>query len=521
MSGNDHRRRVLLLGLDSADAELIEQWCEQGHLPALSRLREEGLWSRLGTTAEVMHVSAWPSIYTSTTPGHHGLYHAYQIRAGEQRIHRTLPKDCAQPPFWQILDRAGRKCIVMDAFMATPVENFGGIQILEYGTWTWFGEPLARPEKLWRDIIRQFGAYPAPEHTRVTTVPNPRWFRDRLLAGAEVKSRVVRWLLREHEWDLAFITFGEPHGAGHYLWHVSDPSYPSHPLAGIADLEKVMLDVYAAVDRAIGEIVAAVGDSTTIFVTSGDGMGPNYAGCHLMPALLQKLGLFSSASVGAAADASRPAVRGSLLSGLRQAIPLSVRQSITRCLPRSVQYRLSMKWVNADIDWARSQAFCIPNANEGYVRINLAGREPQGIVPEGSSYDDLIAHLRHECQGLVNPVNGSAAATVFATDEVFPGAQRRHLPDLVVTWHPDARVLGELRSTGGSHVSGLANHQVSPFYTGNHRPNAFVLARGPGLRNDRAPADGHILDLAPTLCTLLGVDPPPHFQGRVWQEVLP
>ena len=35
-------------------------------------------------TAEVMHVSAWPSIYTGTTPGHHGMYHAYQARAGEQ-----------------------------------------------------------------------------------------------------------------------------------------------------------------------------------------------------------------------------------------------------------------------------------------------------------------------------------------------------------------------------------------------------------------------------------------------------
>src|SRR5262245_35316581 len=71
--------RILLIGLDSADADLIERWCQEGYLPTLQSLRQAGIWGRLGTTAEVMHVSAWPSIYTGTTPGKHGMYHAYQI----------------------------------------------------------------------------------------------------------------------------------------------------------------------------------------------------------------------------------------------------------------------------------------------------------------------------------------------------------------------------------------------------------------------------------------------------------
>ena len=316
--------RVLVIGLDSADAELIERWCDEGYLPALQSLRQQGLWARLDTTAAVLHVSAWPSLYTGTRPGKHGMYHAYQIHAGEQRVHRTSAEECAQPPFWKFLDDAGRKCIVMDAFLDYKLEGFRGIQVLEYGTWTWFSEPGATPNSLWKEIRRRFGPYPAPEHTRIVGVPESVWFRERLIAGAKVKGEVVRWLLAEKPWDMAFVTFGEPHGSGHYLWHVSDPSYPSHHR--IPGHEHPVRDVYVAVDEAIGSIVRELDDSTTVLVTSGDGMGPNYAACHLLPEVLNRLGLFHSADVGPTAGKSAgapPKAKRGLASRLRQAIPLS------------------------------------------------------------------------------------------------------------------------------------------------------------------------------------------------------
>ncbi|HET6470072.1 MAG TPA: hypothetical protein VFG43_16985, partial [Geminicoccaceae bacterium] len=64
-----------------------------------------------------------------------------------------------------------------------------------------------------------------------------------------------------------------------------------------------------------------------------------------------------------------------------------------------------------------------------------------------------------------------------------------------------------------------AAHQVSPFYTGNHRPHAFVVARGPQVTPGSALEGGHIIDLAPTVLTLLGVDLPPHLDGRPWRQV--
>jgi predicted AlkP superfamily phosphohydrolase/phosphomutase len=518
MSQRPGSRRILLIGLDSADAELIERWMADGHLPNFAKLRREGTWGRLGTTAEVMHVSAWPSLYTGTNPGQHGMYHAYQIRAGEQEIHRTLPEQSGRPPFWKHLDDAGRKCIVFDAFMDYPLPGFRGVQVHDYGTWTWFGEPGSNPRGMLHEIKRRFGAYPAPEHSNLVKVPDaPLRFRDQLVAGTQVKSQIVRTLMREQDWDFFFVTFGEPHGAGHYLWHLGDPGYPLHPASGPLAGGHPVRDVYIAIDRAIGEIVDAADDRTTIFVTSGDGMGPNTSGCHLMPEMLHRMDWFHASSVGGDSKAAAAPKKG-LLSTLRQAVPLGLRQSVTRCLPRSVRYRLSMKWVNSGIDWSRSRVFCIPNSNEGYFRINLKGREPQGIVSPGAEYAELIGRLQSELESLVNPRNGVRAADrVAATDEVYPGPRRKDLPDAVINWNAAAGIISQLEGPASGRIDKGPGYAISPFYTGNHRATAFVAGRGAGVAAGGSLSSGHILDIAPTILTALGVDVPRYFEGRAWQ----
>lgn len=518
--------RTLVIGLDSADAQLIEQWCDEGFLPTLNQLRTAGTWASLNTTAEVMHVSAWPTIYTGVGPGHHGLYHAYQVRAGEQGFLRTRPELSTVAPFWKFIDQAGLDCIVMDAFMDSPLRGFRGIQILEYGTWTWFTKPGATPRAIWREIQNRFGNYPAPEHTQVLEVPEPRQFRDQLVAGAEVKAEIASWLLAENPWDFAFVTFGEPHAAGHFLWHMDDETYPAHPRHGAPGLEHPMRDVYVAVDSAIESILATVDDSTTVIITSGDGMGPNYAGCHLMPRFLNKLGLLNAASLSGGDIASETEAREAasspgMLSRIRQAIPLPLRHAVSSCLPRALHYRMSMRWLNSDIDWSTSRAVCLPNANEGYFRVNLAGREPTGIVSSGHDYEDLLSSLSGDLQQLVNPLQGgqSAVKEIFQADELFAGPERPNLPDLIATWNPDAQILSELYSERAGTIQGRSSFETSPFYSGNHRPNAFLLATGPATSSGSVLEGGSILDVAPTVLANLNVEIPAYFEGRALREV--
>jgi len=66
--------RVVVLGFDGADARLTEQWMNEGHLPNLDRLRQEGTWSALGTTTPPQTPVSWTSFSTGINPGRHGIF---------------------------------------------------------------------------------------------------------------------------------------------------------------------------------------------------------------------------------------------------------------------------------------------------------------------------------------------------------------------------------------------------------------------------------------------------------------
>jgi predicted AlkP superfamily phosphohydrolase/phosphomutase len=375
----------------------------------------------------------------------------------------------------------------------------------------------------------RFGSYPAEDHSKIGMVPlpDPEGFRRRLLAAVARKAEVVTWLMTREDWDLFLVVFGECHGAGHYLWHYQDPEYPAYPADASAELRSALRDVYAALDRAIGELVRCADETTTVLLVAGDGMGPNYSGSHVLGHLLARMGLLHDAKLGpadaGAASARRQQGGRDLLSTLRGMIPRSLRATISRTvLPRRVNERLSLRWKTAGIDWQRTRAYLIENANEGYIRLNLVGREPQGTVAPGADYEALCDEICRTAAEMVNPATGDPATqAVHRIDDLYHGPCRILMPDVVINWNDQARITTELATSRYGVVRHpQPGHAVAPFYSGNHRPNAFSLAVGPGIAGGATLEGAHILDLAPTLLDHLGIEVPPYMTGQVLRELV-
>ena len=516
--------RVMVIGWDAADAELIEQWCAEGLLPNMSRIKSQGTWARMETTAAMVHVSAWPSIFTGTGPDKHGLYHAYVMCPGQQSPVRPRPDLSPVPFLWKLLSDRGKRCVIMDAFLTCPIENFNGVQIVDWGSWSHFWQTTIIPDSLKREMEKKFGPYPAEDHGTVGMTPPPDYqgFHRRLLAAVEKKTEVVQWLMEKEDWDLFLVVFGESHPAGHYLWHFHDPSHPAYGSATMDKLRHALRGVYVALDRALGQIMECVDERTTVLLVSGDGMGPNYSGSHILNGLLTRMGLLNNAHIGNAGGNETRKCETDVLSVIRSMIPKSIRVGVSRALlPRAVNEKLSLRWKTADITWPQTRAFTIENANEGYIRINLKGREPQGIVETGKEYEEICEEIYRTAKAMTNPNNGKRAArAVYRTDDLYRGPCRSHMPDVILHWDEEAAITTELVAEKyGLACSKEPGWGLSPYYTGNHRANAFAVATGPGVAEGQTLEGASVLDIAPTILIRLGVEPPAHMDGRILSEL--
>ena len=63
--------RVMLLGLDSADMDIIDEMIRNGDLPAFRRLKEEGATGRLISITPLLSPVIWTTIATGKDPSQH------------------------------------------------------------------------------------------------------------------------------------------------------------------------------------------------------------------------------------------------------------------------------------------------------------------------------------------------------------------------------------------------------------------------------------------------------------------
>jgi predicted AlkP superfamily phosphohydrolase/phosphomutase len=171
----------------------------------------------------------------------------------------------------------------------------------------------------------------------------------------------------------------------------------------------------------------------------------------------------------------------------------------------------------AGIDFARSRAFCLPTDLQGFIRVNLKGREPDGTVAPGAEYDAVCDEIERElltlkCEGAERPV----VKQVLRTHREYGGADHlEQLPDLCVRWNDDEPTPA-IDYPGHGTVTGTPKDIGR---SGNHRPRGFLVGVGPGLRPG-VRAEGDILDIAPTVFALLGAEAPGDWDGEVLTGIL-
>jgi hypothetical protein len=289
---------------------------------------------------------------------------------------------------------------------------------------------------------------------------------------------------------------------------------------GGPEVERALQDavrvVYAATDRALGRVIAAAGEDTPVLVFSLIGMAHNTCRTELLPTMLARV-LAGDPSAAAAHEKLEAANR------LRRAVPIEWRQAIKGWLPTPLQDRLSMFWRTGRTDWTRTKAVSLTADVHGYVRVNLRGREAQGIVEPGEEFERVCAQISEGLLTFIDVDSGEPVVQeVRRIDELFPaGGRRDALPDLIVRWAPSpCASTRAVESRRFGRIAWPTPGKNPNARSGNHTAEGFVVAVGEGIEpGSRVGPDAHILDLPPTILTLLGEEVPAYMTGEVIPEI--
>ncbi|MEI2689173.1 MAG: alkaline phosphatase family protein [Anaerolineae bacterium] len=504
---------VIVFGLDGATWDIARPLLDAGRMPNLARLVAQGASGPLASTVPPISAAAWITFMTGQNPGRHGVYQFRKMdmrQYGGYRDEFATSQDYVGRSFIELAGQRGRRVAAVGVPMTYPPFPVNGF--LVSGFPRPFGPqaqvyPPAKAEALgrWDEVQDSFNFSLSAAKTVETSDYWVRRYTDISLAA-----------LAEERFDLFLVVWNSTDNIPHLFWKYTDPAFPAYDATGAAQFGEVINHQYEVADAEIGRLLAALPDldQATVLVMSDHGMGPHPHRCVNFGAWLAGQGLLTLRQ-GAA---SQPSLLGRTVRQVRRRLPRQWMDRLRDRLPAGLRADLYARQMNLDqIDWAGTAAYRLkvfPSV-EGIV-LNVAGRQPQGIVQPGAPYEAVRDRLLAAAAALVDPQTGRPiVARASRREELFEGPYVEDIPDILLELHPDY--------TGGSALQGelvtpLPLEELSA-YSGSHSPTGLFVLHGPGVRRGHWQEGAHIQDLAPTLMHIMGLPVASWMDGQVLQEL--
>ena len=453
--------KVMIIGLDCAEPSLVlERW--RAELPTISALIERGAHGRLTSVIPPITVPAWSCMMSSRTPGDLGVY-GFRNRSDHSYdgLYIANSTSIREPRLWDLATRAGQPSIVLGVPGTFPPRPLNGVMVSCFLTPSTESQ-YTYPPILKREVEQVVGEY-LFDCSNFRTEDKADLLRQ-VYEMTDRRFMLADHLLRTKPWRLFVMVEMGPDRMHHGFWKHMDPEHrsfvPDSPFAGS------ILDYHRHVDGRIAELLAHADERTAVLVVSDHGAKRMDGGIRVNEWLR----------------------REGLLATLRE--------------PNGVE---GLRDVG--VDWERTVAW----GEGGYysrVFLNVKGREPQGVI-EPAEYeatrDDLARRL-----AAIPDENGDPIGTVVHRPEDVYDQVTGVAPDLIVHFGDlDWRSVGTVGGADGVHTF---ENDTGPDDANHAQDGLFVLAAPgvePGLREG-----AHLLDIAPTVLELLGIDSPEGMRGR-------
>ncbi|MFC7134030.1 MULTISPECIES: alkaline phosphatase family protein [Salinibaculum] len=482
--------RTLLVGLDGVCRDVLDARGD-GVVPTLREILDEGTAAPLESQIPPWTPSAWPSLYTGVNPGKHGVYSFLRFDGYDWDVVNAT--DVGEFALWELVDRAGMTSVVVNVPVTHPPREFDGALVPGY---TAPEDPECHPPGLLDDLRAELGEYRLYDDATSDATGEAAVEGYRQLT--EMRGAAFRYLVDRFEPAFGFLQFQQ-----------TDTVFHEHP-----EEDAIVDGVFRAVDREVGRTLAAC-DPDVVVLASDHGIGP-YGGHEFrVNSFLRDHGAVETVAGEGGMPSwdsiARNRLRGDEETGGGSALfarltRAAARAGVTSQRIATVVRRLGIEDLVVSIapvdairagtervDFAASTAYLRDRVELG-VRLNVAGREPDGVVSEAeyeANRDELIAAL----SAVETPDDTPVFSDVLRREELYHGPYVEDAPDIVVVPAAfDQYISASVR----------AEQFGPPSEPWNHKLDGIVAVAG-DVDTEADLTGAHIFDVAPTVLATLGV----------------
>ncbi len=124
-------RRVLVLGLDGLDWDMVLPWVEAGDMPNLARLMGAGTWGRMQTLVPTLSPLIWTTIATGVSPDRHGILDFVEKEPKRGILLPVTGRGRKVPAVWNLASAFGRTVGVVGWWASWPAERVRGVVVTD------------------------------------------------------------------------------------------------------------------------------------------------------------------------------------------------------------------------------------------------------------------------------------------------------------------------------------------------------------------------------------------------------
>jgi len=482
-------RQLVVIGLDGATWDVLEQAIEMGRLPFVQSRMAEGTWGTLWSTVPCLTCPAVPTLFSGVNPGRTGIFDFVKSDGAP-----VSALDFEVPMLWELASTQNKRCCVTNVRFTYPPQPLNGVLVcggLSFGkreAYTYPPELMGKVGDFHSEQIQ------ARTHRLTKDLDGNREqiYRDRIIQHKH-RFGVFRGLMQGSRYDLGIHWVGTTDSIQHYCW----------------DHQELIHDFFDVVDADIAVLWEELPEANFIIVSDHGFAGANTQAFYVNT-WLQEMGYLAGSRSRLARSVShiRGHIRDRISSRRKQQL-----KRLWRGLAGDASSRSDVTGERIRLPAFQGAYGLEPGVRWDETKAYLACKWGIGVAPEldRCEKDRISEDLIHRLRQLTDDAGQPVIQAAWRREELYSGKYLEQLPEVLFLTTPTYRARPQL-STGITGVDREADRRVS----GAHdvARNGIILAWGPDIdRHEAIAAD--LVDIVPTALHLLGCRIPSDLDGEV------